>query len=109
VALTLASLSYSTCFTSNIGCSLPSHERLQASSGFTFPQSLDQYPVLSFERFDPVSALKSLGHPVSPAQSSNLISSTTLKRPWQSLFASAVSTVQEKDEKKMKASKGAES
>lgn len=55
-----------------------------------------------------MTALKSLGHPVSLACSSNLTGSTALKLPRQSLFASAVSAIQEKDEKKMKASKEAD-
>lgn len=106
--LIVASLSCSTRSKSNICCSSSSYERLQASNDFAYSESLDQYPVLSFEMFDPVSALKSLGHPVSLACSSNLMSSTTLNRPRQSLFASAVSAVQGKDEKKMKASKEAD-
>lgn len=71
---------------------------------FPYPESsLEIDPVLSFdEGFDPISALKALSHPASPAASPGLKKNTNLKRPRQSLFASAISSVQEKDGKRTK-------
>jgi len=59
---------------------------------------------LSFEEgFDPISALKSLSNPASPAVPAGENKSGS-KRPRQSLFASAIMTVQEQEGKRTKAS-----
>jgi len=81
-----------------------SYESCSTYKAFPYPESsLEVDLALSFdEGFDHISALKALSHPASPAASPGLKKNKNLKTPRQSLFASAITSVQEKDGKRAK-------